>query len=365
MRFIEEYRKPEIQKRIYKEIQRKSSLLKKNINLMEVCGTHTMVIGRYGIRKLMPENINLISGPGCPVCVSPENFIDTAIEISKKKDVMITTFGDMMKVPGSFSSLEKEKAIRGNIFVVYSPLDALKIAEENLEKNIIFLSIGFETTAPLIAQTIKIAKEKKIKNFFILCGNKLIPPAMINLLEEKDTNIDGFICPGHVSVIIGTSPYIEITERFNVPCVISGFEPFDIILSIYILLSNLIEEKYEVINEYKRTVKEEGNLKAKKIIEEVFDIVDSEWRGIGIIKNSGLKLKKEFENFDAEKRYEVNIKKYSKNKRNCICGEILKGKKTPFDCSLFEKICNPENPIGPCMVSSEGTCSAYYKYEKK
>ncbi|MFN4227277.1 MAG: hydrogenase formation protein HypD [Candidatus Ratteibacteria bacterium] len=364
MKYIEEYRKTEIQKEIIEEIQKYGNLLNRNINIMEICGTHTMTIGRYGIRKLMPENINLISGPGCPVCVTPINYIDTAIELSKMQDFIITTFGDMMKVPGSFSSLEKEKANNGKIYVVYSPLDALKIAKDNKDKKIIFLSVGFETTTPLIAQTIKIAKESKIKNFYVLVGNKLIPPAIEFLLEEKDAKIDGFICPGHVSVIIGLEPYISISKKFNVSCVITGFEPLDVLLSIYLILKDIKEGKNQVINEYKRTVRESGNIKAKKLMYEIFDVIDAEWRGIGIIKNSGLKLKEKFSDFDAEKIFGIEIKN-SKEKTPCLCGEILKGKKKPFECPLFEKICNPENPFGPCMVSSEGTCSAYYKYERE
>jgi len=364
MKYIQEYRKPEIQKRIIEEIQKYGFKLRKKINIMEVCGTHTMAIGKYGIRKVMPENINLISGPGCPVCVTPSNYMDKAIELSKIKDVILTTFGDMMKVPGSYSSLERERSKGSKIFVVYSPFDALQIAEKNKSKKIIFLSVGFETTTPSIAQTLKIAKAKKIENFFILCGNKIMPPTMEFLLKEKDTEIDGFICPGHVSTVIGTEPYKKIVEKYNIPCVISGFEPVDILYTIYLILKCIIEGKAEVINEYKRTVREKGNPKAREVINEVFDLCDTEWRGIGLIENSGFKLKEEFSQFDAERKFKINIT-YSKEKTGCICGEILKGKKKPFDCPLFEKVCNPENPLGPCMVSSEGTCAAYYKYEKR
>ena len=364
MKYLNEYRNTEKQKEIITEIQKYSKLIKEKVNIMEVCGTHTMAIGKYGIRKLLPENISLISGPGCPVCVTPQEYIDTAIELSKNKDIYICTFGDMMKVPGTFSSLEKERGSGAKIFVVYSPLDALKIAEMNKNKKVVFLSIGFETTTPLISQTVMIAKEKKIKNFFILSGNKLIPPVMEFLLKEKDTKIDGFICPGHVSAIIGTEPYKKISEKFNVSCIISGFEPFDILISIFLILKNIKEGKAEVINEYKRTVKEKGNIKAQSSIYDTFDIVDSEWRGIGIVKDSGLKLKEKLSEFDADKEFRIKIKS-SEKKKGCICGEILKGKKNPFDCPLFEKVCNPLNPVGPCMVSSEGTCSAYYKYERK
>lgn len=364
MKYIEEYRERKLVENLVEEIHKISLKLKRRINLMEVCGTHTMAIGRFGIRKLMPENINLISGPGCPVCVSPQDYIDKAIEISKIKDTIICTFGDMMRVPGTYSTLEKEKGNGSKIFVFYSPFDSLKLAEENPEKNVIFLSIGFETTTPPIAQTIKFAKERGIKNFFILSGNKLIPPVMEFLLKDKEIKIDGFICPGHVSVIIGSNSYKFIPEKYNVPCVISGFEPVDILYSIFLILKNIVEGKADVINEYKRAVNENGNLKAREVMYDVFEICDSEWRGMGIVEKSGLKLKSKYEDFDAERKFDIKIKK-EKEKKGCICGEILKGKKIPFDCPLFEKVCNPENPVGPCMVSSEGTCSAYYKYERK
>ena len=364
MKYIEEYRKPGLQKKIILAIKDLSLLIDKKINLMEVCGTHTMAIGKYGIRKILPENIKLISGPGCPVCVTSISYIDTAIKLSKRKDVIIATFGDMMKVPGSFSTLEKERANGGQIFVCYSPYDSIEIARTNNDKKIIFLAVGFETTAPLIAQTIKIAEKNGLNNFFILSGNKLIPPVLEFLLKEKDTEIDGFICPGHVSVIIGSQAYRFISERFNIPCVISGFEPFDILYSIYLILQSIINNRPNVINEYTRAVKYSGNIKAKELIYQVFDVCDSEWRGIGIVKNSGLKLKKEYFKFDAYEKFNIKIEN-DKKEKCCLCGEILKGKKTPFDCPLFGKKCNPENPFGPCMVSSEGTCSAYYKYERK
>lgn len=364
MKYVEEFRNYQITKNLIKKIEEFAKKFEEKVNIMEVCGTHTMAIGKYGIRKFLPKNINLISGPGCPVCVSSESYIDKAIGISDIPDTIIATFGDMMKVPGSFTSLERKMAENGNIEIVYSPFDALNIAEKNKDKNVVFISVGFETTTCGIASAVKIAKEKNLKNFFILAGNKLIPPVMEFLLKEKDANIDAFISPGHVSAIIGEIGYKDICEKYNVLCVITGFEPVDILYSIYLILKNIYEGgKGKVINEYKRTVKTDGNFKAKNMIFEVFDICDTEWRGIGLVENSGLKLNENYSEFDVENQF--NIKEIKINrKRGCICGEILKGKKTPFDCPLFEKFCNPENPIGPCMVSSEGTCAAYYKYER-
>lgn len=364
IKYIDEYRNPSIIKKLIEEIGNSGKKIPHTVNFMEVCGTHTMTIGRFGLRKVLPQNIKLISGPGCPVCVTPDRYIDKAITLSQRQDIIITTFGDMIKVPGTFSSLEKEKARGRDIEIVYSPLECLFIAEKNPDKNVVFLGIGFETTAPAVALTIKKAKEKKLRNFFVLSGHKLIPPAMETLMEDREVKIDGFICPGHVSTIIGCLPYKKIAKKYNVPCVIAGFEPSDILEAILILIRKLLEnKKADVEIQYKRVVKKEGNLKAKKMIEKIFETGDSEWRGLGIIKKSGLAIKEEYEEFDAEKRFPVKV--MSKKKRcGCICGDILKGKKLPIDCKLFGKVCTPEKPVGPCMVSSEGSCAAYYKYEK-
>lgn len=364
MKYIQEYRDKEVLKNILEKTRKLAGEFKSPVNIMEVCGTHTMAIGKYGIRKALSGYINLISGPGCPVCVCPDSYIDKAIEISKYQEVTIVSFGDMMKVPGSYSSLEKEKSKGRDIRVVYSPLDALKIAKENPERNIVFLAVGFETTVPSIAETVRIASREKIKNFYILSGHKVIPPAMEFLLQDKEIKIDGFLAPGHVSAIIGTIPYNFIPEKYGLSVVVSGFEPADILQSIYLLIKCSVSKTPSVINQYKRAVKEEGNKKAIKVIYDVFESTDSEWRGIGQINESGLKLKEKYSKFDADKKYCVKIKKKRKSS-GCICGEILKGIKKPSDCKLFANKCTPENPVGPCMVSSEGTCAAYYKYERK
>ena len=361
MKYINEYRKPSTIKKIAKEIHIAAEQIPHKVNLMEVCGTHTMTIGRFGIRQLLPQNIKLISGPGCPVCVAPDEYIDTAIALSDNTDTIIATFGDMVRVPGSFSSLEKEQAKGKDIRTVYSPLEALDIAKGNPLKKVVFLGVGFETTAPTVALVIKKASVSEIKNFLVLAGHKLITPAMEALLEDREVKIDGFICPGHVSAVIGAVPYKHLTNLFCVPCVIAGFEPVDILEAILLLIKNLSINSNSVEIQYKRAVKEEGNRKAQEAMEEVFDVLDSEWRGLGMIRESGLAIKKKYRDIDAKYGLPVKLRR-SKSRSECICGDILKGKKIPPACKLFGKACTPENPIGPCMVSSEGSCAAYYKY---
>ncbi len=332
------------------------------IKLMEVCGTHTHAIARYGIKSIIPENIKLISGPGCPVCVTSQNDIDKAIWLASQENVIFCTFGDMLRVSGlNGNSLEKLKSEGKDIRIVLSPFDSIKIAQNNPEKNVIFMATGFETTSPTVAATILKANELNLKNFFIFSTHKLIIPAIEKLLEDKDLQIDGFILPGHVSVIIGKEPYEFIAKRYKKAGVITGFEASDILKGIYLLLKQIKEKNFKIEIQYKRAVSEKGNQKALEVLFKVFEPCDSEWRGIGIIKKSGLKLKKKFEKFDASLKFnipEIN----SKENPKCICGEILKGVKEPIDCKLFRKVCNPLNPVGPCMVSSEGTCAAYFKY---
>ncbi len=359
MKYIDEFRSKEASLQIASEIGKRAGGRK--ITLMEVCGTHTMAIYRYGIKKMLPENVRLLSGPGCPVCVTEDSYIDRAIELSCKKDVIITTFGDMMRVPGSESSLEKQKANGGDIRVVYSVLDALKVAVENPKEKVIFLGVGFETTVPTIASVILKAENENIKNFYVMSANKLIPPAMEAIVSGDKVYIDGFICPAHVSAIIGSLPYGFLSVKYNTPCVIGGFEPTDILQSIYLLVKQITENRSEVEIQYTRAVKVEGNKKAQSVIYDVFEKDDAEWRGIGVIKESGLKIKDKFKEFDAEFLFPFKYKPVKKNKE-CICGNILQGINTPDECKLFRNVCTPEEPVGPCMVSSEGTCAAYYKY---
>ena len=357
LKYIDEYRNKEIAQNILWQIK---NISQKKINLMEVCGSHTVSIFRNGIRKILPPNINLISGPGCPVCVTPIQYIDEIIAFSRKDNFIITTFGDMIRVPGSNSTLEKEKANGSDIRIVYSTLDALKIAYDNPFKNVVFMGVGFETTSPTIASVILKAKEEKINNFSVLCVAKIMPPAMKSLLDAEEVNIDGFICPGHVSAIIGSKPYSFIASQYNIPCVISGFEPLDILQTIFMLVKQIEKNKAKVEIQYKRIVKPEGNKIALEKINRVFKIVDSEWRGMGKIPLSGLEIRDKYEQFNARK-FSISVER-PKEISGCRCGEVLRGIIIPPECPLFGKICTPEDPKGACMVSSEGTCAAYYKY---
>lgn len=350
-------------KKIIDLIKKESDKLKNKINVMEVCGTHTMAISRFGIRSMLPKKIRLISGPGCPVCVTPVSDIDKSIELSENKDVIITTFGDMVKVPGTKSSLKIKKAEGKDIRVVYSPMDAIEIAQKNKSKKIVFIGIGFETTSPAMALSVKQAQEKGIKNFFVLPFFKLVIPPMVALSEDKNIKIDGFICPGHVSTIIGAKPYELIVKKYKIPCVISGFEPIDILTTIYMIIKQILNEKPNVEIQYRRAVKYNGNKVAQDILSEVFKTCDSNWRGIGIIPDSGLTFSRKYTEFNALEKFDFDVS-HSKDPAGCRCGDVLKGKCPPFDCKLFNKRCTPENPVGACMVSTEGTCAAYYKYER-
>lgn len=358
MKYIDEFRNRELAGGLIKKIKENSG---RPVKLMEVCGTHTVNVFKYGIKELLPKSITLLSGPGCPVCVTPNETIDKAIALSQEKDVILVTFGDMMDVPGSSSSLAREKSQGSDIRVVYSVQDAIKIATENSKRKIIFLAVGFETTSPTVSVSLVKAEELRLKNYFILQGHKLIPPAMKALVEDEKLDLNGFICPGHVSTIIGRRPYEFLATQYRLPCVISGFEPLDILQSIYMLINQIEEGRAEAQIQYKRSVKEEGNPLALRKLYQVFEVSDSNWRGLGLIPGSGLKVRDEFKNFDAEENFSVEIGEVEENP-DCLCGSILRGIKTPLDCSLFGKLCRPENPVGACMVSSEGSCSAYYKY---
>lgn len=342
----------------------KNRKLEKEIRIMEVCGTHTAEFFKTGVKDLFPEKLVLIDGPGCPVCVTPNHYLDRGIEIAKKHNTIVTTFGDMIKVPSSYSSLAKEKAEGMDVRIVYSPMDAIRIAEENPEREVVFFSVGFETTAPSEALAILAAKEKHVKNFSILSGNKLTPPAVEALLNADEVYIDGFIVPGHVSAVIGRAPWNFIAQKFRKPGVISGFEAHDLITGVIMLVDIIEKSDIALKNNYPLVVREEGNKKAVEILYSVFEQSDSEWRGIGVIPGSGLKIKDEYALYDAEKKFPVTpppVKEHA----GCRCGDLLRGLITPPQCPLFGKVCSPENAIGPCMVSGEGPCSAYYKYWRK
>ena len=357
MKFVDEYRKKDL---ILSVAENLKAISRKEIILMEVCGGHTMAIHRFGLASLLPSNIRLISGPGCPVCVSSQLFIDKAMAYSKIPGTIITTYGDLIRVPGSTTSLEKERAAGNDIRIIYSVLESLDIAKDNPGKNIIFLGIGFETTAPATAAAIIRAKQEKINNFFVLSAHKVMPPVMKALVEEG-VKIDGFIAPGHVTAITGTAIYNELASVYGLGVVVTGFEPADIMQAIMMLTVQIESAKQQVEIQYQRVVHKQGNKIAQKLLDEVFVAVDDRWRGLGIIPQSGLKIREEFSSFDAEKNFTVEIPEPSEPK-GCICGQILRGLKTPADCSLFAKRCTPADPVGACMVSGEGTCSTYFKY---
>lgn len=358
MKYIDEYRQPELVKKLIDRIHRHST---RPIKLMEFCGGHTVSIFKHGIRQLLPENIEMLSGPGCPVCVTANADLDRAISLARLPDVIITSFGDMVRVPGSYSSLQIAKAEGCDIRVVYSVLDALQIAIENREKPVIFIGIGFETTAPTIAAAILQSEQERIGNFYLLPFHKLCPPIMKTILDLGEVRLNGIICPGHVSSIIGSYPYQFIPDSYNIACVVSGFEPLDILLSIDMLVEQIEREEYKVEIAYRRGVKPEGNKQAMQLMDTVFDVGNADWRGIGVVPSSGLKLKEGYRRFDAEANFSINLEPVQEAK-GCLCGNILRGVSTPLDCRLFRHICTPEHPIGPCMVSAEGSCATYYHY---
>ena len=359
---MEQFRDPVLIEGLIAEIRRETDP-KRTYKFMEVCGTHTMSIFRYGIRSVIPENIVLLSGPGCPVCVTPVDFIDTALEMAKIKDVITTTFSDMLRVPGTKDNLYNLRSLGCDIRAVYSPSDAVRIAGENLSRNVIFIAVGFETTAPTTAASILLAHKSGINNFFILCGHKTMPNAMTALAQSGELKLDGFICPPHVSAITGTKIYDFLPEKYGKACVVGGFEPVDLLQTILMLIRQINERNASVQNQYSRVVTRDGNLKARQIIDSVYETSDSDWRGLGVISASGLKINKNYQVYDAAEKYPINIEKCPDNPA-CLCGDVLTGRKIPTDCPLFRKSCTPQDPKGACMVSSEGTCAAYYKYKK-
>lgn len=363
MKYIDEFRDRSLIKKLSRRISQ--IVPPEKINIMEVCGTHTHNFLRFGLDKILPSNLRLISGPGCPVCVSAQGFIDAAIKLTQRRDVITLTFGDMLRIPGTRSTLERERAESGNVRVVYSALDSLKAARENPAKKIVFLGVGFETTAPTIALSILGAEKEKLTNLFFLSALKLIPPVIGYLLKDRRLNLHGFLCPGHVSAIIGTKEYEFIPKRYKIGCCVAGFEPVDIMEGIYMLLRQVRKENPLLENQYLRVVTREGNKKAKEIMGKVFQVTDASWRGFGKISGSGLKIKPEFSRFDAEKEFGLQVEEqilHSRHKTKCRCGEVLKGLINPDACGLFRAKCTPQHPLGPCMVSIEGACNAYYKY---
>lgn len=334
----------------------------RKLRFMEVCGTHTVSIFRGGIRQMLPDTVELVSGPGCPVCVTDDSYMDKAIEYSKQEDIIITTFGDMLKVPGSNSSLSKEQALGADIRVVYSPMDSLAIAAENPEKKVVFLAVGFETTAPTAAAAVLAAVSQGLDNLYMLSAHKLVPPVMRVLLDSKDTIVDGFILPGHVCVVTGCDMFEFLPAEYGKPGVVAGFEPLEILRAIYRLSSQAANGEAKIENEYKSVVSTSGNVQAMKILSDVYEPAEAQWRGMGSIADSGLKLREEYSKYDIERVLPISIPEKKQKKSGCRCDQVLQGKIVPTDCPLFGKACVPEHAIGPCMVSVEGTCAAWYKY---
>ncbi|MHB1000016.1 MAG: hydrogenase formation protein HypD [Armatimonadota bacterium] len=328
---------------------------------MEVCGTHTMAIARYGIKSMMPDNVKLVSGPGCPVCVTPQSQIDRFIELGRLPGVTLATFGDMVRVPGSETTLEYERAKGADIRIVYSPLDAVRIASQEPDRKIVFFGVGFETTTPSVALAVIEAREKGINNFYVMCAHKTIPEALVALFSDPELAIDGLICPGHVSAILGSEIYELLASDLHIPCVITGFEPLDILQSVHMLVRQAVDRSPKVEIQYSRVVSKTGNRAATECVYRVFESEDSEWRGIGVIPGSGLKFRPEYAEFDASRLISADFVPVKTN-TVCECGLILKGRKSPSECRAYGKGCTPEHPLGPCMVSSEGACAAHYRY---
>lgn len=358
MKFISEYRDAEVGKRLVARIRQRST---RPARLMEFCGGHTVSIAKHGIRQLLPPTIEMLSGPGCPVCVTANADLDKAIAFTWLPDVIVATFGDMIKVPASRSSLQQAKAEGGDVRIVYSTQDALEIAQHNPSKSVVFIGIGFETTAPTVAASVLQAEQQGIDNYYVLSQHKLCPPVIKALLDSGEVKLNGIVCPGHVSAVIGSHPYNFIARDYGIACVVAGFEPLDILLCVDMLVAQIESGEPKVEIAYRRGVKPEGNKVALELMYKVFEVCDGNWRGIGVVPESGLKLREEYRHYDAEHAFQIAPGEPVEPK-GCICGDILRGVKTPLECKLFRAVCNPEHPVGPCMVSSEGSCAAYYQY---
>jgi hydrogenase expression/formation protein HypD len=357
MKYIDEYRDRELVSKLTTAIAQQS---KKKIRIMEVCGGHTLAIRKYGIQHLIPDTIELLSGPGCPVCVTDRSAIDRAIALAREVGIIVATYGDLIRVPGSGSSLNQEKALGADIRIVYSTLEALALAKANPGKKVVFLGIGFETTTPSSAVAILEAASQQLSNFYLLSMHKIMPPAMGALIEQG-VQIDGYIGPGHVSAVAGANIYLPLVYEHKIAIVIAGFEPVDLLQSILMLVNMTEENRHGVEIQYKRVVNPAGNVKACEIVNQVFEPCDDAWRGLGLISNSGLAIRKEYRRYDASVNFDIDVIPAPEPK-GCLCGEVLRGLKKPVQCSLFGKVCTPANPIGACMVSGEGACQAYFNY---
>lgn len=360
LKYLTEYRNPTLAKKVLQEIERVTT---HDWYIMEICGGQTHSLVKNGILTVLPEKIHMLHGPGCPVCVTPLHLIDKAVYLAKEKGVILCSFGDMLRVPGSQESLLEAKAAGADIRVLYSPLEAVRVAEQNKDKEVVFFAVGFETTAPANALSLIHAQKLGLTNYSILTSHVTVPPAIDALLNDKENKINGFLAAGHVCAIMGYWEYFPLVEKFKIPIVVTGFEPLDLLQGILMTVKQLEEGRAEVENQYTRMVKEKGNKEAQKIINQVFKVSDQTWRGIGVIPQSGYQIKKEFEAYDADKKFDYNIEKVQEHS-GCIAGEIMKGKKKPTDCPYFATDCSPQNPLGAPMVSSEGACAAYYHFKE-
>lgn len=360
MKFVDEYRDGALARKVAHAIAR---VVTRPWTVMEICGGQTHAILRFGIDELLPKSVSLVHGPGCPVCVTPLESIDQAVAIASRKDTILCSFGDMMRVPGSAKDLLSVKAAGGDVRIVYSPMDALEIAKNNPAKKVVFFSVGFETTAPATAMAVYQAREQGIKNFSLLVSHVLVPPAMKAILDSPQNQIQGFLAAGHVCTIMGYTQYEALAEHYRIPIVVTGFEPLDILQGLYLCLKMLEDGRWGVQNEYARVVAREGNIFAQELLEKVFQTANRKWRGIGEIPESGWALRADFSEFDAEKIFDLASIK-TQEPKECIAGLVLQGVKKPYECLAFGKACTPEHPLGAPMVSSEGACAAYYHYRK-
>lgn len=360
MKHADEYRDPELTKNLAQAIQAAS---RKPVRFMELCGTHTMAIARHGLIQMLPPTVELVSGPGCPVCVTATEEIDRAVKLAQEPGVIVATFGDLLRVPGSHSSLAQERAAGAQVEIVYSPLDAIQLAKDQADSQVVFLGIGFETTAPTVAAALLMAKQQGLANFSVLAAHKLLPPALAALLSGPELGLNGFICPGHVTTVIGTGAYEGVAAGYGLACVVAGFEPADILASLLMLVKQVEADEAKVEIQYRRAASPQGNPQARALMERVFRPVDAAWRGLGVIPSSGLEPGPGFEELDARRRFDLEVPPAS-DPPACRCGDVLRGLCRPPDCKLFATSCDPSKPVGPCMVSQEGTCAAWFKYRR-
>lgn len=358
MKFLSEYRDAELAKKYLNEIRANAT---RKWKIMEVCGGQTHGLVKNGILDLLPESVQMIHGPGCPVCVTPLNLIDKAIHLAEEKRVILCSFGDMLRVPGSKKSLLQAKAAGADVRILYSPLEAVQLAQENPDKEVVFFAVGFETTAPANALSIEKAQDLGVSNFSVLASQVLVPPAIEAVMQDEESAIDAFLAAGHVCTIMGVEAYYPLVERYNIPMIVTGFEPVDLLQGILLAIRQLESRKAQLENQYSRVVRPEGNTMAQALIHKVFEVTDREWRGIGTIPTSGYEIKPEYAKYDANRKFNIEIQKADEPKE-CIAGQVLKGIKKPMECSQFGKKCTPQNPLGAPMVSSEGACAAYYHF---